>query len=286
MKRIQIHIHDEQDDILDSVVALTGLSRAEIIRSAIDSYVSTREDVNSEAQVVPVKHIKSFKNINEFIESLINRKQYRYKKELIDELEKNKGIGNFIIHNSRQIGMSTFFNDYSLAKCIMNKNFKALLVSTKLMTVKERMRSILNILEKINEEVDLGYTYKSQTIYFENGSEIHFASYQTIGNLYGNEFSLIHLDDAAFYTDLENTMKIANSMINWGNVVVSSCDKCRASEFLEICINSIKGRNNFKYIEYDYREVPDRDSKWVFDQISAFGAKHFIVEYACRGGLL
>jgi hypothetical protein len=284
MKRIQIHIKDEQDDILESVSNLTGLSRAEIIRFAIDSYVTNRGDIDTDSQDVPIKHMKSFKNETEFIENVIGRELYNFKKELIQEMYKGKGLGNYIIHNSRQIGITTLFNDLSIAKSIMNRNYKSLLICNKSTSAKMRKDDVLQSIDLL--DIDIEYSVKNNVIYFSNGSEIHIIPSSLINNAIGNTFSLIHIDDAAFTIDLKRLVKVCETILHWGNIVITSVDSPKKSEFLEICIDSLNGRNNYKYLEYDYKCIKGRDTSWAIKHIEVVGINWFIREYACRGGFL
>ena len=301
MKRINIHITENQENILESVSTLTGLPRSEIIREAINSYVSKSDAVSDVIDSAQITYVAAHKSVLTYIEQLIktnnidtgltNTKLYDYQRELITDIEKNSGVNNYLIHHSRQIGITTVNQAYVLAKSILTNNYKSILVNNKMSRAKHNMRDMVIKLEHIPSEARPGYKTRASSIIFDNGSQIDFISEAGLGNYYGvSDISFIYLDDAALFKNYKQSSDLAKAITsnNWGIVVTTSTDTRRNHEFIKDCIKHSNSDDGTKYIEYPYTVINDsgRDSQWVANTISCIGMKRFITEYCCRGGFI
>ena len=226
MKRIQIHLEEDQVDFLDR----NSNNRADFIRDIIEKYRKEIGDTN----YAPIETLElEFYSLFELLSSNLpspyrqdiketDTNIYKYKTNLASTLNEGRSI---VIEKERQVGITAFLVTYAIAKCVMSGNMKIAFVN------KARMNKgtfrVADIIIKFaaNDGYEINtITKNTSQIKFSNGANIEFIDgIDSMKNrLLGtnNEFDYMFLDEFDFMKGVDHVVLEQISSISKGKTTV------------------------------------------------------------------
>lgn len=206
---------------------------------------------------------------------------YPFQHEFIENMEANRLV---VLLSSRQSGKTTTVAVYALWKILFNESFKILILAHKQIMSKELLDRIKNCYEHIPFWMQHGVVECNKTqIELVNKSRIT-CSATTADAGRGSSNSLVISDEfsAVKKNVADDFMGSVFPSISAGKktqLVILSTPK-GMNHFYHIYDGAVKGRNEFKPMKVNWRDIPGRDEKWEKTQRELLGDK-FEEEHEC-----
>lgn len=206
---------------------------------------------------------------------------YPFQHEFIENMESNRLV---VLLSSRQSGKTTTVAVYALWKILFNESFKILILAHKQAMAKEILDRIKNCYEHIPFWMQHGIVECNKTqIELVNKSRIT-CSATTSDAGRGSSNSLVISDEfsAVKKSVADDFMGSVFPSISAGKktqLVILSTPK-GMNHFYHIYDGAVKGKNEFKPMKVNWRDIPGRDEKWEKTQRELLGSK-FEEEHEC-----
>jgi hypothetical protein len=160
-------------------------------------------------------------------------KLYKHQEDIIDKLLDKPKI--LPIVSSRQCGMSTLFDLFSVAYCLFVPETTIVIFATSLRNVIQHGQDNKIILEKISLYEDIIDTIRCDAIIFKNKSKILYLNAQNPDSIRGINADFTFFNDFAFYSKQKEIFM--NCLPN-KSLVVQSCADHSGSFFHLVCLSN------------------------------------------------
>lgn len=251
-------------------------------KEQIIEYARCRQDIFYFAE-------KYYKVRNSKTGNIDNILLYKYQRKILQIfVNPPKGKRNVIIMQPRQSGKTTIVALYILHFMLFNMDKNVMILAQVEKTALEIMHKIKHSYELIPKWLQQGVMldgWNSKSIKLENGcrafcsttSGVSSAGF-TIDLLYLDEFALIPNNIASsFYASVYPTV----AAVPDSKIIITSTPR-GMNKFHDIWKKAIDGQNNYYAFRVKWDEPPNRDQKWLDEQIATFGNRETQQEFLCN----
>lgn len=194
------------------------------------------------------------------VKGLIPLELFEYQKRYIQHLEDNQYT---IATKFRQGGFTTLTDFYLFWKAAFNPDVHCMVYAEREREAWAHSDLLRRMWKELPESVQPKIKkHNDHRIEFENGSAMYFS---TPGASKGRRLDYIHIDEAAFHSDLDRHWKAMYPMLmGVGKVIVPSTTNRASGWFHDVYQDAKKGRNSFSVFECSHTEHPDyANEEWV-----------------------
>lgn len=266
-----------------------------LIKSAHKKQKFTEQDLEDIALCLDDPHyfLKNFFYIQHPTKGKIKYDAFDYQKKLLDSYNNNRFSVNML---GRQMGKTTTAVGYLLWYAMFVPNSTILIAAHKYTGAKEIMQRLRYAYETCPDHIRCGVTsYNKESIEFDNGSRVVAqTTTETTGR--GMSLSLLYCDEFAFVPPnvaSEFWTSISPTLATGGKAIITSTPNSDEDQFAQIWNEANKrfdeygnetavGRNGFAPYMAIWSEHPDRDSKWMNEEMSRVGEERFRREHNCE----
>lgn len=254
--------------------------------------LSSRQTLEFTAEQIE-EYAKCVENAEHFISNyvkivsvdrgLITFEPYEFQKNIISTAIENRYV---ICKVGRQLGKTTIVAALLLWYVLFNENYSIAILANKLAQAREILGRIQLMYEHLPKWLQQGIIeWNKGSVELANGSKI-LASATSSSAIRGTSQNLIYLDEFAFVQtsmqeDFFASVYPTISSGNTSKVLITSTPK-GLNMFYKLWKDSEEGRNNYKRISANWRDIPGRDEKWKEEQIRNTSIEQFRVEHDCE----
>lgn len=293
MKRINIYINEKDEEKIKQLAVNYKTSNSDIMRRAIleycNSYDITDFDLSSldlnNTNVIEIDDI--LKNPIHFINNYIQIHTldgqqlfslYDYQEKVLSVLNSHNKV---IIKNSRQSGMTSLINAYSLYLLLTTPDIHIVLFGYKLDMVRTSINRIKLMIDNIKSLISHKLTILSATsesIILSNNSTISIASFSSIDRLRDKSINVLICDDFAYGTDLQYSELIPILKSNINKIIINSTPSV-PNLYTKLWTDATTGYNTFYPVKIPYTVNIAHGSEWKDKTISYIGEERFNSEF-------
>ena len=244
-------------------------------KKQIEEYVKCKED--------PVYFALNYVKIVSVDEGLIPFRMYKFQKELVEKFHNNRFN---IAKLPRQTGKSTVVVSYLLHYALFNDNSNIGILANKASTARDLLGRLQTAYENLPKWLQQGViAWNKGSMELENGSKIMAAS-TSASAVRGMSFNIIFLDEFAFVPN-----HIADDFFSSVYPTISSGQKTKViiistpygmNHFYKLWVDAQNKRNDYKWTEVHWSEVPGRDENWKEQTIKNTSERQFTQEFECE----
>lgn len=244
-------------------------------KEQIEEYVKCRED--------PVYFAMNYVKIVSVDEGLIPFRMYDFQKSLVEKFHKHRFN---IAKMPRQTGKSTTVVSYLLHYSLFNDNANIGILANKASTARDLLGRLQTAYENLPKWLQQGViAWNKGSMELENGSKIMAAS-TSASAVRGMSFNIIFLDEFAFVPN-----HIADDFFSSVYPTISSGQKTKViiistpygmNHFYKLWVDAQNKRNDYKWTEVHWSEVPGRDEVWKEQTIKNTSERQFTQEFECE----
>jgi Arc/MetJ-type ribon-helix-helix transcriptional regulator len=321
MKRINIYIKENEDKTLDQLSDLLGSNRSEVIRNAVKEFADNRRD-----EIAEFLEGLDYSDDEESTEDKITHEQLHFYKQCIDNPIffaenaikcniKDVGLSSLkltdaqksllsevnhrkrtIVNKSRQIG-GTLIELINIAHYMLSNRDKTIvLMSNKLTTSSELLRTLRDLLDTLPEYMKLDLvTNSKRELKLDNGCRV-LSTACSVDGLRGIGIDYLLIDEAAYvkreiFDELvASVFPILLSGKRTEMHIISSPNG--PNHFMKLFTDAVCNYTNFYAMEipWDVGGLSTGDkSTFKEDMVALIGLYRFQQEYECkflyRGGI-
>ncbi|MBX6361024.1 MAG: AAA family ATPase [Acidobacterium ailaaui] len=211
-------------------------------------------------------------------------KPFDYQKEVLKIIEEKDRI---IVNKARQIGFTTLISLYALHHILFKKNRNVIAIATKQEAAKNIIKKVKYAYDRLPKWLKIDYSiYNRLELTLVNNSTIRaFASSGDVGR--SETATMLIIDEAAMIKNIyEKYESLYGCVSDSGKLIIISTPKQLDKNptgiwFKMMCTEAKEKRNDFHYIELDWRVRPDRDENWRRNKTKELGEKSAAQEYDC-----
>jgi hypothetical protein len=266
-----------------------------LIKSANKKQRFTEQDLLDISQCISDPHyfLKNFFYIQHPTKGKMKYEAFDYQKELLDSYNGHRFSVNML---GRQMGKTTTAVGYLLWYAMFVPDSTILIAAHKYTGAKEIMQRLRYAYETCPDHIRCGVTsYNKESIEFDNGSRIVAqTTTETTGR--GMSLSLLYCDEFAFVPPnvaSEFWTSISPTLATGGKAIITSTPNSDEDQFAQIWNEANKrfdefgneqeiGRNGFAPYMAIWSQHPDRDDKWMQEEMSRVGEERFRREHNCE----
>jgi Terminase large subunit, T4likevirus-type, N-terminal/Terminase RNaseH-like domain len=241
----------------------------------VDQFIKCSED--------PVYFIENYVKVVTLDKGFVGINLYPFQKNAINEINNSRQV---IVKAGRQTGKTTMIVGYILWYIIFNSDKTVAILANKAATAREILDRIKKAYESLPMWIQQGVrTWNKGDIELENNCRV-LANSTASSAIRGFSISLLYLDEYAFvppniadefFTSVYPTISSGKT----SKILVSSTPN-GMNHFYKMWTEAVEGRNGFKFIEANWRQVPGRDQAWADIQRSALGEQKYLQEMECE----
>jgi len=248
---------------------------------------------SSDPSTGPAYFLKNFFFIQHPTKGKITYEAFAYQEELLESYHAHRFSVNML---GRQMGKTTTAVGYLLWYAMFVPNSTILIAAHKYTGAKEIMQRLRYAYETCPDHIRGGVTsYNKESIEFDNGSRIVAqTTTETTGR--GMSLSLLYCDEFAFVPPnvaSEFWTSISPTLATGGKAIITSTPNSDEDQFAQIWNEANKqfdefgnetevGRNGFAPYMAIWSQHPDRDEKWMNEEMSRVGEERFRREHNCE----
>jgi hypothetical protein len=219
----------------------------------VQEYVKCRDDI--------VYFVETYMKIINVDKGLMNFTLYPYQKVMLRNFVDNRFN---IITTARQAGKSTTTCAFILWYIIFHDDKVVALLANKGDTAREIMGKIILAYQHLPIWLQQGVCQSNKgSMVLENNSRV-IASSTSSNNIRGYAINLLFIDEAAFIDNWDEFFTSVFPTISSGSetkiILVSTPNGL--NHFHKTWEHAIQGRNEYKHLMVNWRDVPGRDEKW------------------------
>lgn len=223
---------------------------------------------------------KYVKLLNEGVENNIILRDYQ--KRLLVSFQRNKYT---ICLAGRQIGKTTTTAIFACWMMLFHSQINMALVGDKLATSTENLNKCKDILQALPFFLKPGIeVWNVKSIQFDNRSKCITAPCNK-GALVGKAIHVLYIDELAIPKASASKELVSYALPTMQSIpqakFIASSTPSGENIFKHLWVDAINGANNFVPIQVNWWEVPNRDAKWVKEQIAIFGIDDFNEQFNC-----
>lgn len=241
----------------------------------------------------PAYFLDNFFSIQHPTKGKIDYHAYDYQKELLESYHNHRFSVNML---GRQMGKTTTAVGYLLWYAMFVPSSTILIAAHKYTGAQEIMQRLRYGYELCPDHIRCGVTsYNKQSIEFDNGSRIVAqTTTETTGR--GMSVSLLYCDEFAYVEPniaVEFWTSISPTLATGGKAIITSTPNSDEDQFALIWKEANKrideygnstelGKNGFYPFIATWNQHPERDEKWMQEEMSRVGQERFEREHECR----
>ena len=293
MKRINIYINETDEEKIKQLAVNYKTSNSDIMRRAIIEYCESHDVINFDLNSSDLYDIDNtsindiLKNPIYFINNYIHINTldgqqlfslYDYQETVLDKFNEYDKI---IIKNSRQSGMTSLLNAYTLYLLLTIPNIHIVLFGYNLNNSKSSINQIRLMLDNIKSLISQQITISSATtdsITLSNNSTISIASFSSIDRLRGVSIDVLICDDFAYGTGLQYSELIPILKSNINKIIINSTPSI-PNLYTKLWADATTGYNTFYPIKIPYNLNISHGTDWKLKTISYMGQERFDSEF-------
>ena len=266
-----------------------------LVKSANKKQRFTEQDLMDITLCMEDPHyfLKNFFYIQHPTKGKMKYEAFDYQGELLDSYNDHRFSVNML---GRQMGKTTTAVGYLLWYAMFVPDSTILIAAHKYTGAKEIMQRLRYAYETCPDHIRCGVTsYNKESIEFDNGSRIVAqTTTETTGR--GMSLSLLYCDEFAFVPPnvaSEFWTSISPTLATGGKAIITSTPNSDEDQFAQIWNEANKrfdeygneqdiGRNGFAPYMAIWSQHPDRDEKWMHEEMSRVGEERFRREHNCE----
>ena len=241
----------------------------------------------------PSFFLDNFFNIQHPTKGKIQYHPFEYQKELLNSYHSSRFSVNML---GRQMGKTTTAVGYLLWYAMFVPDSTILIAAHKYTGAQEIMSRLRYGYELCPDHIRCGVTsYNKQSIEFDNGSRIVAqTTTETTGR--GMSVSLLYCDEFAYVEPniaTEFWTSISPTLATGGKAIITSTPTSDEDQFAliwkeankrvdEYGNSTVLGKNGFYPYMAIWSQHPDRDEKWMGEEMSRVGQERFEREHECK----
>ena len=231
----------------------------------------------------PEYFIENYVKIITLDKGFVQISLYPFQKQVVNDINENRRV---IVKAGRQVGKTTIIVGYILWYILFNQDKTVAILANKASTSREILARIKLAYEALPMWIQQGVkVWNKGDIELENGCRV-LANSTASSAIRGFSISLLYLDEFAFvpsniaeefFTSVYPTISSGTT----SKILISSTPN-GMNHFYKMWTEAVEGRNGFKHVEANWRQVPGRTQKWADDQRSVLGEQKFLQEMECE----
>jgi len=247
----------------------------ELTEEQVREYVKCSKD--------PTYFIENYVKVITLDHGFVKISLYPFQKQAVKDINENRQV---VVKAGRQVGKTTMVVGYILWYILFNEDKFVAILANKAPTAREILNRIKIAYEALPMWLQQGVkTWNKGDIELENNCRV-MATSTASSAIRGYSISLLYLDEFAFVPSniAEEFFTSVYPTISSGTqskILVSSTPN-GMNHFYRMWTEAVEGRNGFKFIEANWRQVPGRDQKWADDQRRVLGEEKFLQEMECE----
>lgn len=231
----------------------------------------------------PSYFIKKYIKIVHVDHGLIPFNLWDFQEDIIEKVNNNRFV---ICKMARQSGKSTTLLSYLLWYILFNENVSVAILANKGSTSRELLGRLQLAYEWIPKWLQQGISvWNKGYLELANGSKI-LAESTSASSVRGRVFNIVMLDEFAFVQNnlavefFQSTFPTISSGNTTKVFIVSTPNGMNL--FYKMWIDAVEKRNDYVYIDVDWRKVPGRDEAWRDMMIRNTSIEQFNQEFECE----
>jgi hypothetical protein len=227
----------------------------------------------------PIYFVERYVKIITLDKGFVSISLYPFQKQAILDINENRKV---ILKAGRQLGKTTMVVGYILWYILFNEDKFVAILANKASTAREILSRIKIAYEALPLWLQQGVkTWNKGDIELENNCRV-MATSTASSAIRGYSISLLYLDEFAFvpsniadefFTSVYPTISSGTT----SKILISSTPN-GMNHFYKMWTDAVEGRNGFKFIEANWRQVPGRDQAWADDQRRVLGEQKYFQE--------
>ena len=247
----------------------------EFTQEQILEFVKCKED--------PVYFAKNYVKIVTLDKGLQPFQMYPFQEKLVNNFHNHRFN---ICKMPRQTGKSTTVVSFLLHYAVFNDNVNIGILANKAATARELLDRLQTAYENLPKWMQQGIiSWNKGSLELENGSKILAAS-TSASAVRGMSFNILFLDEFAFVPN-----HIADSFFASVYPTITSGKSTKViivstphgmNHFYRMWHDAERGKNEYRFTDVHWSEVPGRDEKWKQQTIANTSEQQFKVEFECE----
>lgn len=247
------------------------------------AYTPEQEDEYLRCAADPIYFITHWVKVVHVDRGLVLFDLYDYQRTMIELIHNNRFV---VCKCPRQVGKSSVITAYFLWFVLFHDEKQVAILANKLTTARELMGRLQKAYEQLPKWLQQGVKeWNKGSIELSNGSKV-FADATSGAAIRGKSMNMILLDEFAHVEAhkanefFASTYPTISSGVTTKVFVVSTPKGL--NEFYKLWDDAVKEKNDYKFFEVHWSEVPGRDEKWKEQQIRNTSQQQFDQEFGCE----
>ena len=247
----------------------------EFTQEQIEEFIKCQSD--------PVYFAKNYVKIVTLDKGLQPFAMYQFQEKLVRNFHDHRFN---ICKMPRQTGKSTTVVSFLLHYAVFNDNVNIGILANKAATARELLDRLQTAYENLPKWMQQGIiSWNKGSLELENGSKILAAS-TSASAVRGMSFNILFLDEFAFVPN-----HIADSFFASVYPTITSGKSTKViivstphgmNHFYRMWHDAERGKNEYRFTDVHWSEVPGRDEKWKQQTIANTSEQQFKVEFECE----